>query len=224
MLTVAAGVTALALIGGVALVALSPLMALATITVAGTSRLDPAVVGASLDEHLGTPLALLDESGIRDDLAAFPLIRSYSTEIIPPHTLVVRVVERAPVGVVERGATVDLVDAAGVVVETLAQRPEGIPLIAAENSDLSSLSFRSISAVLVSLPAELRARVDVIRATTRDDVSFSMTGVGHLVVWGSSERSDFKARVLEAALATTGQSESWEYDVSAPETLVVRRL
>jgi len=210
--------------GGVALVALSPLMSLDTIEVVGTNRLDPDLVGASLDEHLGTPLALLDENGIRADLAAFPLIRSYSTEVIPPHTLVVRVVERAPVGVVERGAVVDLVDAAGIVVETTLERPEGIPLIAADSANPSSLAFRSVAAVLVALPDELRSRVDVISATTRDDVGFSMTGVGHRVVWGSSERSDFKTRVLEAALVATNQSESWEYDISAPESLVVRRL
>jgi len=212
------------LIGGVAMVALSPLMSLGTIEVAGTSRLDPGVIGESLEDHLGTPLALLDDGAIRADLASFSLIRSYSTEVVPPHTLVVRIVERAPVAVVERGAIFDLVDAAGIVVETSAQRPQGVPLIATESADTSSLAFRSVAAVLLALPTELRTRVDVIRASTRDDVGFSMTGVGHRVVWGSSERSDFKARVLEVALSATSQSESWEYDVSAPESLVVRRL
>lgn len=223
-MTTGAVATLLALVGGVAVVTLSPLMALDTIEVVGASRLDGAAVGAVLDDHLGTPLALLDEGEIRDDLAAFPLIRSYSTEVIPPHTLVVRIVERAPVGAVERGAAVDLVDAAGVVVETSAERPVGIPLIAAASADAESLGFRSVTAVLMALPAELRAQVDVISASTRDDVSFTMTGAGHRVVWGSAERSEFKARVLEAAIATTGQNAAWEYDVSAPESLVVRRL
>lgn len=214
----------LALVAGVAFVTLSPLMSLDTIEVVGTSRLDATTVSDALDEHVGTPLALLDEGAIRDDLAAFPLIRSFATEVIPPHTLVVRIVERAPVGAVERGAVVDLVDAAGVVVESSAQRPEGIPLIAAQSADPETLAFRSVAAVLSALPAELRARVDIISASTRDDVTFTMTGVAHRVVWGSAERSEFKARVLEAAIAATSQSTSWEYDVSAPESLVVRRL
>lgn len=219
-----AAVTLLALVGGVAVVTLSPLMALDTIEVAGVERLDAEVVAEALDSHLGTPLALLDEQGIRDDLAVFPLIRSYSTEVIPPHTLVVRIVERAPIAAIERGAVVDLVDAAGVVVESSPERPEGIPLIAAESADPQSLAFRSVAAVLTALPGELRATVDVIRASTRDDVVFSMTGVGHRVVWGSAERSEFKARVLAAALGATNQSSPREYDVSAPESLVVRRL
>ena len=220
----AAVATSVLLVGGVAVVTLSPLMALDTVQVIGTERLDPAEVAGSLDGHLGTPLALLDETGIRDDLAAFPLIRSYTTEVVPPHTLVVRVIERVPIAVVERGAVVELVDAAGVVVERVPERPEGIPLIAPASADVDSLAFESVAAVLTALPADLRARVDVITASTRDDVAFSMTGAGHRVVWGSAERSALKARVLAAAIATTDQSRAWEYDVSAPETLVVRRL
>jgi cell division protein FtsQ len=223
MITATVGVV-IALIAGVAVVTLSPLMALTTVQVVGTSRLDAAAVSASLDDHLGTPLALLDEGAIRDDLGAFPLIRSFSTEVVPPHTLVVRIVERAPIGAVERGAVVDLVDAAGVVVETSAERPPGIPLIAPGSTDAESVAFQSVAEVLSALPAELRAQVDVISASTRDDVTFTMTGIGHRVIWGSAERSAFKARVLAAAIVATGQGAPSEYDVSAPESLVVRRL
>ena len=214
----------LGLVGGVALVTLSPLMALTTIVVAGTARLDAAEVETALDSHRGTPLALLDESGIRDDLAQFALIRSYSTEVVPPHTLVVRVVERQPIGAVASGSVWDLVDAAGVVVESSAERPAGIPSLAVDAADPDALPFRSVAAVLLALPSDLRERVDVISATTRDDVSFSMVGAGHRVIWGSGERSEYKSRVLAAAIGATDQGVAWEYDVSAPDSLVVRRL
>lgn len=199
-------------------------MALQTVTVVGTQRLDAPTVAASLDDQLGTPLALLDESAVRESLGAFPLIRSYTTEIVPPHTLVVRVVERVPLAAIDRGGSVELVDAAGVVVERSAERPAGIPVIAPQSAEVGSVAFESVTAVLSALPAELRGQVDVIAATTRDDVTFTMAGPGHRVVWGSAERSEFKARVLAAALSTTSQSRAWEYDVSAPETLVVRGL
>jgi cell division protein FtsQ len=224
LIVIGAAATAFVLVAGAALIAVSPLMSLRTIDVAGTTRLDAQAIGTALDGHLGTPLALLDSNTIRDDLAIFPLIRSFSTEVVPPHTLVVRVIERAPVGAVERGAVIDLLDAAGVVVETFAERPAGIPLIAAESADSSSLAFRSVAAVLISLPDDVRAQVDVIRASTRDDVTFTMSGTGHRVVWGSSERSAFKARVLASAIAVTGGAQAWEFDVSAPESLVVRQL
>lgn len=223
---IAAGVVLalLGLVGGVALVTLSPLMSLTTIVVAGTARLDASEVESALDDHRGTPLALLDEGGIRDDLAQFALIRSYSTEVVPPHTLVVRVVERQPIGAVARGAVWDLVDAAGVVVESSPERPAGIPSLAVDAADPDALPFRSVAAVLLALPSELRERVDVISATTRDDVSFSMIGAGHRVIWGSGERSEYKSRVLAAAIGATDQGVAWEYDVSAPDSLVVRRL
>lgn len=224
LVTVAALGSLGALVLAVAVVTLSPLMSLQTVTVVGAQRLDPVAVADSLDRHLGTPLALLDEGGVRDDLSAFPLIRSYTTEVVPPHTLVVRLVERVPLAAIDRGGSIELVDAAGVVVDRSTERPAGIPLIAPESADVASLAFESVTEVLSALPAELRGQVDVIRATTRDDVTFSMTGAGHRVVWGSAERSAFKARVLAAAIATTSQSRAWEYDVSAPETLVVRGL
>jgi cell division protein FtsQ len=212
----------LALVGGVALVTLSPLMSLTTIVVTGTARLDAAEIESALDGHRGTPLALIDAAEIRDDLSSFALIRSYSTEVVPPHTLIVRVVERQPIGAVERGAVWELVDAAGVTVETSPERPAGIPSLAVNAGDPDALPFRSVAAVLLALPVELRDRVDVISATTRDDVTFSMIGAGHRVVWGSAEGSEYKARVLEAAIGATDQAVAWEYDVSAPDSLVVR--
>jgi cell division protein FtsQ len=208
----------------VALVTLSPLMSLTTIEVAGTNRLDAAALESALDSHRGTPLALLDDAQIRDDLAEFALIRSFSTEVIPPHTLVVRIVERQPIGAVSRGAVWQLVDAAGVVVESSADRPVGIPSLSVDAVDPDALPFRSVAAVLLALPSPLRDRVDEISATTRDDVNFTMIGAGHRVIWGSGERSEYKARVLEAAIVATDQSVAWEYDVSAPDSLVVRRL
>ncbi len=223
MLALGLSATLVGLVVAVAVVTLSPLMALDEVEVIGTERLDTAEVAASLEAHLGTPLALLDESGIRDDLAEFRLIQSYSTEIVPPHTLVVRIVEREPVGAIEREGAVDLVDAAGVVVESAAERPEGIPIVRVESVDPDAPAFRGVASVLTALPNELRSRVDVITATTRDDVSFSMTGAGHEVIWGSDERSEFKARVLEAAIEATDQGVGWVYDVSAPDSLVVRR-
>lgn len=221
---IGAALALVGLVGGVALVTLSPLMSLTTIVVAGTARLDAAEVESALDGHRGTPLALLDESQIRDDLAAFALIRSYSTEVMPPHTLVVRVVERQPIGAVQLGSAWHLVDAAGVTVETSAERPAGIPSLAVDSADPDALPFRSVAAVLLVLPRELRDRVDVISATTRDDVTFTMMGAGHRVIWGSGERSEYKSRVLEAAIGATDQAVAWEYDVSAPDSLVVRRL
>lgn len=216
--------SALALATGAAVVAVSPLMSLTTVHVTGVDRLDAASVTAALYRHLGTPLALLDADQIEQDLAEFSIIRSYSTEIVPPHTVIVRIVERRPVGAVDSASGWHLVDEAGVVVETTQEQPEGIPIIQVSEVSAEAPAFRSVAAVLLSLPANLASRVELITASTRDDVRFTMVGTPHEVVWGSAEQSPRKARVLEAAIGATDQSVAWEYDLSAPENLVVRRL
>ena len=50
---------------------------------------------------------------VKRDIAGFPLIESYVTEEVPPHTLVVTVTERTPVVAVQSGSSFDLVDPAG---------------------------------------------------------------------------------------------------------------
>lgn len=224
LLTWGAVGTLSALLITVVVVTLSPLMALTDIRVSGTVRLDPAAITEALDRHENTPLALLDEGGIRADLEEFALIRSYSLEVLPPHSLLVRVVERAPIGAVEQGPGFDLVDSAGVVVESTPERPTGVPLIRAGEASPDEAAFRSVAEVLDALPDELAARVDTVTATTRDDVAFTIRDAGHRVVWGSAERSAYKTRVLEAAVAVNDPAVAWQFDVSAPDSVIVRRL
>jgi cell division protein FtsQ len=199
-------------------------MALTDIRVMGTERLDPAAVATALERHRDTPLALIDEEGIRSDLRAFSVIRSYSLEVVPPHSLVVRVVERTPMGAIERGSVFDLVDAAGVVVDSTGERPPGVPIVRAGEADPKQAAFRSVAEVLDAMPSDLAARVDVITATTRDDVTFTMRDLGHRVVWGSAERSAYKSRVLEAAMGVNDPAVSWQFDVSAPDSVIVRQI
>lgn len=198
----------------------SPLLALREIRVVGTVSLEPAQIVDAIDGQLGTPLALLDEELLREQLGAFSLIRSYSTEILPPGTLIVHIAERTPIGVRVNGVAFDIVDAAGVVLATVPQRPEGLPLIQLGTADADSAAGRSIAEVLLAMPEELRVQVDAIAATTRDDVTLTLVGSTQRVEWGSARDSDQKARVLAALLAIHGGSGPGSYDVSAPGTAV----
>ena len=199
----------------------SPLLALRTVQVDGASRVSAAEVQESVESQLGTSLALIDYDTITTQLAQFPLIRSYVTELVPPNTLVIHLVERAPVGAVVNGAEFELLDPAGIVVQTSETRPEGVPLIDVGTEDVDSVAYRSVVEVLLSLPAELLAQVDTISATTKDDVTFSLRGVGQTVVWGSSDRSDYKASVLAGIVAQQEPDALVEFDVSAPGSVVV---
>lgn len=223
-IAIGSGVSFAVLIGGVAVVTLSPIMSLTTIQVTGAERLNPQRVVDALGEHVGTPLAFLSDDEIAADLSEFTLVRSFATEIVPPNTLIVRIIERDPIAARETAAGVELVDAAGVVVDVTDAVPEGVPLLDLADPDPASVPFRAVADVLNAAPAELVARVRIVTATTRDDVTFELRDSGHLVMWGDAERSAQKTRVLDAALAATDQSVRWAYDVSAPDSLVVREV
>lgn len=217
-LTAAGAIVVLVL--GVVVTAFSPLMAVRRIDVVGTSRLDAGAITRALGDQLGRPLPLVDQGAIRGDLSAFSLIRSYSVESHPPDTIVVRVVERQPIGVVQKGSAFVLVDAAKVTVATSSKRPSGYPLItaagAAAESDAKS-GFAAAAAVLSALPASLRAEVDTIGAHTADDVTFTLRSSHATVVWGSADDTDLKAADLAALLKSAGSAKS--FDVSSPHSV-----
>ncbi|MBM7411038.1 cell division septal protein FtsQ [Clavibacter michiganensis] len=208
-------VVTLAIVVGIAVY--SPLLALRTVEVEGADRVSPASIQAALADQVGTPLPLVDLDRVGEELRAFPLIRSYSTESRPPSTLVIRIVERTPVAVIQSGAGFDLVDPAGITIERSTARPDGYPLIDLPSADFSSPRFQAAAAVLVALPADFLPQVDSIQANTTDDVMLTLRS-GKKVLWGSGERSVDKAEVLQALVKARGDVGS--YDVSAPDAPV----
>ena len=116
------------------------------------TQLDAAAVEAALADQLGTPLPLVDESAVKAALVTFPLVESYSLEARPPHELVVRIVERTPIGLIQTRAGYTLVDAAGVALSTTATPPPGRPVVTVEGGT-DSPAFEAVGQVMRSLPA-----------------------------------------------------------------------
>lgn len=198
--------------------AYSPLFAVERITIVGTAQLDPQAVETALEGQLGTPMPLVDESAVKAALVSFPLVESYSLEARPPHELVVRIVERTPVGAVQGEAGYTLVDAAGVALSTTPEPPAGQPLIEVEGG-LSSATFAAAGQVFRSLPDSLRSQVTVLSATTPNDVTLTL-GDGRSVVWGGPADSAKKVQALEALM--NARPDASGYDVSSPQAAVVR--
>lgn len=205
------------LVGGSVAAAYSPLFAVERITVEGATSIDPAVIEAALSEQVGTPLALVDTSEVKAALLAFPLIETYSLEARPPHDLTVRIVERTPIGVIESSAGYTLVDAAGVALSTTTDPPAGQPVVEIKGG-VDSTAFRSAGLVVRALPAEIRAALTEVRASTADDVTLTLS-TGLTVVWGSAEDSGLKALALSAALVANPAAAS--IDVTSPDVAVV---
>lgn len=199
-------------------VAYSPLFAVETITVVGVKSLDADAVATALDSQRGRALASVDASEVKVALAAFPLIETYTLEAHPPHDLVVRIVERTPVGVIENDTGFTVVDAAGVTLSTSAERPAGYALLVLDDG-VKSAVFADVGRVMRTLPTEIRARVTEAAASTIDDVTLRLDN-GTEVVWGSPDESALKAVVLEESMAAHPDADV--YDVSSPRAVVVR--
>ncbi|WP_237719645.1 FtsQ-type POTRA domain-containing protein [Salinibacterium sp. PAMC 21357] len=216
-----AGLTA-SLLALIAVAVFSPILALRSVVIDGTNRIAPAEIQAALESQMGTPLALLDFDVITEELSVFPLIRSYVTEIVPPDTLLVHIVEREPIGAIQVDGVFRLVDPAGITIQESAESIAGVPLIDVGGADTSSSAFAAVTEVLLTLPADLRVRVTSASATTKDDVSFVLSGVGQGVVWGSASESARKAALLARLIERTDAGSAGEFDVSAPSNGIFR--
>lgn len=207
----------LLIVGSVA-AAYSPLFAVERVEVVGTTTLPAATVEEALSGQIGTPLPLVDASAVKAALVAFPLVESYTLEARPPHDLVVRIVERTAIGVIQTDAGWTLVDAAGVALETSPNPPDGRPILEIAGGTTSG-AFESAGLVMRALPDAIAAQVTRVAATTRDDVTLTLSS-GTQVVWGAVEETAQKAFNLDRAMtARPGMS---VYDVSSPASVVVR--
>lgn len=215
----AASVLVLAL--GTVGAAYSPLFGVETISVVGAQQLPAGDVVSALSDQLGTPLPLVDESAVKAALVSFPLIETYALEARPPHELVVRIVERTPIGLIETRAGYTLVDAAGVALSTTATPSAGTPLLTITGG-VDSDAFAAAGQVMRSLPGDIRAQVTEVAASTPDDVTLSLGGTNTQIVWGSADDSAEKALNLAKMMAARPPSDVSTYDVSSPGVVVVR--
>lgn len=201
--------------------AYSPLFAVERIRVVGTSQLPVADVEQALSEQLGTPLPLVDSSAVKAALVAFPLVESYTLEARPPHELVVRIVERTPIGTLKSAAGYTLVDAAGVALSTTPERPKGHPVLSVPGG-VTSKAFTAIGTVFRTLPEDIREQVTAMSATTPNDVTLTLGKTDTDVIWGDATRSAYKAVVLQQIMISQPPAEVSVYDVSSPSAVVVR--
>lgn len=218
---IGAGIAFVVMVLGTVGAAYSPLFAVERVEVVGASQVDAAAVTDALSGQVGTPLAMVDGSAVKAALVKFPLVESYTLEARPPHDLVVRIVERTPVGVVETPAGYTLVDAAGVVLSTTPDAPAGQPVLNVSGGT-DSEPFRAAGRVVRALPDGIRSQVTAVSASTTDDVTLTLGATGTRVAWGSADRSAEKARVLDLLMQKSPPDRTREYDVTSPEAGVVR--
>lgn len=200
----------------------SPLLAIKEIQVSGTNRIDPNLVQQALKDHIGTPLPLLSEEEVAKSLSGFELIESFSALAAPPNLLQVRIVERLPICIVSVSGKRYLYDPAGVQLE-IAKESDLLPEIVINENPRGSERFRNAIAVLLALPVKLLDEVELIEASSKDNVRLTLRNAGsQRIIWGDSSQSILKSKVLEALMKNHRKSASVTFDVSSPNAPVVR--
>jgi cell division protein FtsQ len=200
----------------------SPLLAIQTVSVVGTQRLNPEEISKALSEQIGKPLPLLNHNEIAKSLAGFTLIESFAATAVPPNGLQVSVSERQALCIVEYQGALWLHDPAGVRI-AVAEPTDSLPRILIAGEPSSSQPFKDSVDVLLALPVELLAEVEIIQANTRDDVQMILRGsLGQRISWGDSSDAVLKSKVLQALMANNQGVTGVTFDVSSPNAPVVR--
>ena len=199
------------------LLLMSPLLAVRTVAVTGTTRLTPEQVRAAADVVRGTPLARIDAAAVVRRVEGLRAVAQVRVTRSWPSTLRLQVVERTPVvGVVTRQG-VTLVDAGGVPFAAAPSLPAGIVRLQVARPGPADPTTRAALDVLAVLPQPIKARVRIIRAASPSSVTLVLRD-GRRVLWGGVGDTALKAQAAEALLTMPGSV----YDVSRPG-VVTRR-
>lgn len=206
----------------IAVAVYSPVLAVTKISVRGTNDVDPKAITKSLSSQIGKPLPQINEAEIATLLAPYRLIESFTVVSVPPHTLVVRIVERTPIAIVYVGDNFYYFDPAGVKLG-VARDTSKLPVLDVKGIPRTSKTFKTAIAVLLALPADLLPKIALVSARSTDNVSFRLRGyAGQKVIWGDKSEAALKSRVLAALIKNQSPTSRVTYDVSSPNSPTVR--
>ncbi len=196
----------------------TPLLAIDKIIVSGESRVSEKQIQHILKKYVGTPLTTINESSVAADLKGFPIIESIALVSRPPHVLEIRVTERTPIAIVVQNGTQYLYDPAGVKLG-MAKGNEKLPTVIVTGNPRNSTTYKQAIDVILALPLQLLDRVAYIQAKTRDNVTLRLRGASaQNIIWGDSENSILKSKVLKTLLLKTSTKIRATFDVSSPLT------
>ncbi|GGS96837.1 cell division protein FtsQ/DivIB [Streptomyces chromofuscus] len=195
------------------------------VTVSGTRVLTPAQVREAADVPVGAPLISVDTDRIEARLRQ-KLPRIDVVEVVRswPHGIGLKVTERTPVLLVEKGAEFVEVDDEGVRFATVSEAPKGVPLLEMSVSRTGSAApshrrfgesrlVREAVRVAGAVPAAVARETRAVKVRSYDDISLELSG-GRTVAWGSGEKGRAKARTLTALMKAAPGAR--HFDVSVP--------
>ncbi|MFJ9623610.1 cell division protein FtsQ/DivIB [Streptomyces sp. NPDC101181] len=187
----------------------------------GVDVLTRAEVEEAAATPVGAPLVSVDTGAMERRLRQkLPRIDTVDVARSWPHGISLKVTERKPVLLVEKGGRFVEVDAEGVRFATVDRAPKGVPLLELTPDPSASLRrfgeqglLRQAVRVAGDLPAGVAKDTRVVRVSSYDAISLVLTG-DREVLWGSGEDGPAKARVLTALMKAAPKA--GQFDVSAP--------
>ncbi|GAB2739964.1 cell division protein FtsQ/DivIB [Streptomyces bullii] len=195
------------------------------VSVSGTRVLTPAQVREAADVPLGQPLISVDTGAIESRLRQkLPRIDTVDVTRSWPHGIGLKVVERTPVLIVQKGGKFVEVDDEGVRFATVSEAPKGVPTLkltlSRSGSAAASLRrfgearlVREAVRVARAIPAAVARDTRTVKVRSYDAISLELGG-GRTVDWGSGEKGAAKARTLTALMKAAPGAR--HFDVSVP--------
>ncbi|KDN80422.1 FtsQ-type POTRA domain-containing protein [Streptomyces olindensis] len=195
------------------------------VSVSGTRVLTPDQVKAAAEVPLGKPLISVDTDAIETRLRRkLPRIDAVDVVRSWPHGIDLKVVERTPVLIVQKGGKFVEVDDEGVRFATVSEAPKGVPALELTRVRSSSAAaslrrfgesrlVREAVGVARAVPAAVARDTRTVKVRSYDDISLELRD-GRTVAWGSSEKGAAKARTLTALMKASPDAR--HFDVSVP--------
>ncbi|WP_406728017.1 FtsQ-type POTRA domain-containing protein [Streptomyces sp. GD-15H] len=195
------------------------------VSVSGARVLTPGQVREAAEVPVGDPLAMVDTETIASRLRQeLPRIGTVDVVRSWPHGIGLKITERTPVLLMEKGGEFIEIDAEGVRYATVSKAPHGVPRLelTVRRSGTTAASLRRFDegrlvreAVRVArdVPDSVARATRSVNVRTYDDISLKLTG-GREVAWGSAEEGAAKGRTLTALLKAAPDAR--HFDVSVP--------
>ena len=195
------------------------LFAVRSVVVTGTRLVPESEVLAVSGVRPGTPLIRVSTARVAARVLTITQVVGVQVTKTWPDRVVIAVRERtSALAVALPGGGFDLIDANGVIVQSAATRPAGLPVYtttAAASSLRGDPDVAAAAAVLGGLPASLRSSVTSVIVPSPDQVTLSL-GSGVTILWGGADDAAAKAKELAILM----QAHARSYDVSSPATAV----
>jgi cell division protein FtsQ len=209
----------LMLVALVAATLFTPLLAIESVSVTGTSRLSQDKIEKSLKSLIGRPLTTVSDSDVTELLSEFGLIETFALQAEPPHTLTVKIRERQPLLILVNGANSFLFDAAGVKIAP-PEKTDSLPFMNLNTNPQEDSRFKTAVEVLLSLPVKNYEKVFSIEVSKQLTTTLVLKDSEIRVIWGGVDEPLLKAEVLDS-LINTGLDKGVSVDVSSPNSPVV---